>query len=91
MGCSPGRGQQCGGEATVVKNGGGLSSSQGQRRARRGPGERGKGVVRSEGGARLLQGPGEQRGGVAGGVTVALMSLTPLKMVRLRGGLSRGS
>jgi hypothetical protein len=50
MGYSPGRGQQCGGRATAVKNGGGLSSSQG----RRGSGERGKGVVRSRGGACFL-------------------------------------
>jgi hypothetical protein len=29
MGCSPGRGRQCGGWATTVKNSGGLRSSQG--------------------------------------------------------------
>jgi hypothetical protein len=38
----------------AVKNGGGLSLSQGRRRARRGSGERGKAVVRSGGGAHLL-------------------------------------
>jgi hypothetical protein len=52
---------------TSVKNGGGLSSSQGSRWARRGSGERGKGVVRSGGGARLYRDRGSTVEGWPGG------------------------
>jgi hypothetical protein len=51
----------------TVKNGGGLSSSQGRRRARRGSGERGKGVVRSGGLLAFYRGWGHAGEGLPGG------------------------
>jgi hypothetical protein len=80
IGASPELGRRCGGRATAVQNRRWRLSVRGRLERGEKRREAGRGAVNSGGGARLLYGSGEHRGGVAGGLTLVLMALTPLKM-----------
>jgi hypothetical protein len=85
--CSPVTEEWQRGGAPEATNCSGLSSSRGWRRARRSLEERGCGSVRAGGvSSPFYRGQGAPERGGQGGVTVALMALTPLKTgARLRG------